>query len=280
MKHPCILSICLALLCLPAHPLWAKPASETPARPAFTKQPASRPAFIVAIDAGHGGKDGGAQGPDGILEKTVVLAIAQKLAALIRQEPGMRGVMVRGGDEFIGLHQRAEIARVASVDLFLSLHADAYEDGDARGFSVFTLSATGATSEAARCLADRENAGEVGGVDLKAQEAVLASVLVDLSKNANLEASDQAAATLLDALQQEFKVHNPVVQKAGFAVLKSLDVPSVLIETGFISNPAEAAKLVDSRHQDRLARAILQGIRRYARATPRFPNAPVIPPKP
>lgn len=249
-----------------------------PPRPG-NHRPARLPAFVVAIDAGHGGKDSGARGPGGALEKAVVLAIAQLLAGLIRQEPGMRGVMVRNGDEFVGLHQRAAIARAAQADLFISLHADAYEDSDTQGSSVYTLSATGATSEAARFLADRENAGEVGGIELKSQEATLASVLVDLSKNANLEASDQAATHLLQALQREFKLHNPVIQKAGFAVLKSLDVPSVLIETGFISNPREEAKLLDHRHQQRLARAILTGIRAYAKALHRLPITPAKPPK-
>ena len=179
----------------------------------------------------------------------------------------MRGVMVRSGDTFVDLRGRAAAAQKARADLFVSLHADAYADSEASGLSVFTLSETGASSEAARCVADRENAGAIGGVELKAQDALLASVLVDLSKNATLEASDQAANQVLAALRQEFPVHSPVVQKAGFAVLKSLDVPSLLIELAFISNPGEEAKLIDTHHQRRLAKAILRGIRAFANAT-------------
>ena len=227
--------------------------------------------FVVVIDAGHGGKDSGARGPRGTLEKDVTLAIARRLAALIQTQPGMRGVLVRKDDTFVGLRRRAEIARLSRADLFISLHADSFESSDIHGSSVLTLSETGATSEAARCLADRENAGEVGGVDLGAQEATVASVLVDLSKNATLEASDQAATRVLAALQKEFTLHNPKIQKAGFAVLKSLDVASLLIETAFISNPDEEARLLDPRHQERLARAIFTGIRAYAVSLGRLP---------
>jgi N-acetylmuramoyl-L-alanine amidase len=188
--------------------------------------------------------------------------------------------MVRNGDQFVDLRQRAAIARKARADLFISLNADAYENSDAAGLSVYTLSATGASSEAARCLADRENAGEVGGVELKTQDALLASVLVDLSKNAAIEASDQAAAAVMTALQKEFPVHNPVIQKAGFAVLKSLDVPSMLIETTFISNPGEESKLLDPRHQARIARAILNGIRAFKDSSGRLTEASSQEPRP
>jgi N-acetylmuramoyl-L-alanine amidase len=274
---PCL----LASWCLVTPAIAAKPVGDPGGRaPAVSRSSPATAAFVVVIDAGHGGKDGGAQGPNGTLEKDVVLAIAKQLAALIRQEPGMRGVMVRSGDQFVDLRRRAEIARKAQADLFISLHADAYEDSDAAGLSVFTLSETGASSAAARCLADRENAGEIGGVDLKAQEAMLASVLVDLSKNATIEASDQAANRVMAALQKEFPVHNPAIQKAGFAVLKSLDVPSMLIETTFISNPGEESKLLDPRHQERIARAILRGIRAYRSETSRITKISVKPPGP
>lgn len=264
--------ILLHSFCLPGSALAAKPVGSLSKRPAAAQTSLTKATFVVAIDAGHGGKDAGALGPNGEQEKAIVLAIARRLAVLIRREPGMRGVMVRDGDDFVGLHQRAEIARKAQADLFISLHADAYGDEAVQGSSVFTLSETGATSEAARCLADRENAGLVGGVDLKAQDAMLASVLVDLSKNATQEASDLAASQLLAALREAFKIHNPVIQKAGFAVLKSLDMPSVLIETGFISNPDEAARLLDPRHQEELARALLKGIRAYANQSTRQPG--------
>ena len=221
--------------------------------------------FVVVIDAGHGGKDGGALGQHGTLEKDVVLSIAKKLEAIIQREPGMRSIMVRSDDRFLNLHKRAEVAHKTDADLFISLHADAYEDNLTQGSSVFTLSETGATSEAARYLADRESATLVGGLNLRDQEMTLASILVDMSKNATMEASDKAAASLITALEKEFRIHNHAIQKANFAVLRSLDVPSVLIETGFISNPEEEERLLDPGHQKRLAKALFEGIRSYAR---------------
>ncbi len=250
------------LLLLQANPISAE--AKSPAKDSISDRPTLGQAFIVAIDAGHGGKDGGALGPNGTLEKDVVFSIAKKLVTLIRNEKVMRSVMVRTGDNYLDLRKRAETAHEARADLFISLHADAYEDNMTQGSSVFTLSETSATSEAARYLADRENAAEVGGVDLKKQDAILASVLVDMSKNATLEASDKAATSLITALEKEFKVHNHKIQKANFAVLRSLDVPSVLIETGFISNPEEEKRLLDPRHQERLARALFRGIKTYA----------------
>lgn len=221
--------------------------------------------FVVVIDAGHGGKDGGALGQHGTLEKDVVLSIAKKLEAIIQREPAMRSIMVRSDDRFLDLHKRAEVAHKTDADLFISLHADAYEDNLTQGSSVFTLSETGATSEAARYLADRESATLVGGLNLRDQEMTLASILVDMSKNATMEASDKAAASLITALEKEFRIHNHAIQKANFAVLRSLDVPSVLIETGFISNPEEEERLLDPGHQKRLAKALFEGIRSYAR---------------
>ena len=218
--------------------------------------------FTVAIDPGHGGKDSGAIGPTGIQEKDVVLAIGKRLRDFIRVESGMKAVMIRSDDRFVDLKRRAEIAREVHADLFISLHADAYEDGAVKGSTVFVLSENGASSEAARCLADRENAGEVGGVDLGAEDAMVASVLVDLSKNANREASEKAARFVMLSLAHDFKIHNPTVQKAGFRVLKSLDVPSILIETGFISSQEEEARLTDPKMQDRLARSIFFGIKK------------------
>lgn len=238
--------------------LWA----ESAPKPEPKSSPKAR--FVVVIDAGHGGKDSGALGPRGSQEKTVVLAIAKRLQDYLRQEAGIRPVMVRQGDQFVSLSERAKIARQAHADLFVSLHADAYEESGARGSSVYILSETGASSEAARALADREDVGEVAGVDLRTEDALLAGVLVDLSKNASLEASELAATRVLKALRKDLKVHHDAVQKAGFKVLKSLDVPSVLVETGFISNPEEEASLIDPHQQDRIARALLRGIKAYA----------------
>ena len=221
--------------------------------------------FVVVIDAGHGGKDSGAIGPSGTQEKDIVLSIARRLKDFIRVEPGMKAVMVRSDDHFVELRRRAEIAREAQADLFISLHADAYEDGAVKGSTVFVLSENGASSAAARTLADRENAGEVGGVDLGAEDAMVASVLVDLSKNANREASEKAARSIMLSLAHDFKIHNATVQKAGFKVLKSLDVPSLLIETGFISSTDEESRLGDPKQQERLARAIFKGIQSLTR---------------
>ena len=238
---------------------------------AFGVTPAKMPpdghrgtSFVVVIDAGHGGKDSGALGPRGTQEKTVVLAIAKRLNDYLHHEAGIHPVMVRQNDLYVSLSERAKLARRVHADLFISLHADAYEGPEARGSSVYTLSQHGASSEAARTLADRENAGEVGGVDLRTEDAVLAGVLVDLSKNASLEASEVAATRMLKVLRQHLKVHHEAVQKAGFKVLKSLDVPSMLIETGFISNPDEESTLMDPKQQDKIARALLRGIKAYA----------------
>jgi N-acetylmuramoyl-L-alanine amidase len=223
-----------------------------------------RKRFVVALDAGHGGKDTGALGTEGNQEKDIVLAIARKLEALLKAEPGIRPVMIRQDDEFIELRQRMERARKEHADLFVSLHADAYNDPHAKGASVFTLSEHGATSEAARRLADRENAADrIGGVALHDKDEVLASVLLDLTQNATMEASDRAAANILQALQKTHTIHQPGIQKAGFAVLKSPDVPSVLVETAFISNPEEELKLRSPAYQDQIATAIAEGIRTY-----------------
>jgi len=219
---------------------------------------------VIAIDAGHGGKDTGAIGPGGTLEKNVVFAVARRLEALIRAEPGMRPVMVRHGDQFIDLRQRADLARRARADLFVSIHADAYVNAEAKGSSVFTLSPHGASNVAARWLADRANAADlVGGVKLRDKDKLLASVLLDLSQGATQESSDRAALRILGELEKNHHLHHRDVQKAGFVVLMSPDMPSLLVETAFISNPREEQSLRSAQHQDRLARSIFAGIRRH-----------------
>ena len=219
---------------------------------------------VVAIDAGHGGEDPGARGPSGVHEKDVVLAVARKLAKLVDKEPGMRSVLIRDGDYYIPLRARIEKAHDARADLFVSIHADAFRDRRVRGSSVFTLSERGASSEAARWLADSENASDlIGGVTLDDKGDVLASVLLDLSQTATLEASNNLAQEMLNELRKTGKVHKPSVQSAGFVVLKSPDIPSVLVETAFISNPQEEKKLNDPLHQKRLAEGLMQGIRDY-----------------
>jgi len=249
-------------------------ASAIPAKPLADPaiQYRNRRSWIVAIDAGHGGKDTGAIGPTGIPEKNVVLAIARKLADFIRAEPDMKPVMIRNGDLFVDLHQRVATARDAKADLFVSLHADAYINDQARGSSVFTLSDHGATSEAARWLADRENAALVGGVKLAGDDPTLASVLLDLSQDATLDASDRIAGKILHELKKDFLVHHQAIQKAGFVVLKSPDIPSLLVETAFISNPEEELNLIDPQHQTQIARAVFKGIRAsFARIQSRRP---------
>jgi N-acetylmuramoyl-L-alanine amidase len=230
--------------------------------------PAARPA-LVAIDAGHGGQDPGAIGARGTLEKQVTLAIARRLEALVKKEPGMRPLMIREGDTFVHLHQRIQKAREAKADLFISIHADAFTNPNVRGSSVFTLSERGATSEAAKWLADRENsADQLGGVDLKSSDDVLANVLLNMSQNATLEHSGEAAGAVLRNLSRLGDTHKAQVQKAGFVVLKSPDIPSMLVETAFISNPEEEARLTTPAHQQRLAEAILAGVKAYFRKYP------------
>lgn len=219
---------------------------------------------VIAIDAGHGGNDPGARGPRGTREKEVVLAIAKRLDALIRKEPGMRSVMIRTGDYYVGLRQRIKKARKAKADLFVSIHADAFKKSTVKGSSVFTLSRRGASSEAARWLAAHENAVDlVGGVSLDDKDDMLASVLLDLSQTATKEASSNVAAKVLRNLKSMGAVHKKTVQSAGFVVLKSPDIPSILVETAFISNPDEEKKLRSSKYQDRLAKAVFSGLQDY-----------------
>ena len=249
------------------------PSQQTAVKPVMAKKSVTAKTqqrdLVIAIDAGHGGEDPGAIGRSGAREKDVVLAIARRLAALIKQEPGMRPVMIREGDYYIGLRQRMDKARKHNADLFVSIHADAFRDRRARGSSVFVLSSRGASSEMARWLAVKENSADLGGgVSLDDKDDLLAEVLLDLSQTATNEASVDIAGTMLRELRGLGKTHKKTVQKAGFVVLKSPDIPSVLIETAFITNPAEERKLRDKRHQEKLARSMLRGISRYFSAHP------------
>jgi len=219
---------------------------------------------VIAIDAGHGGEDPGAIGPRGTREKDVTLAIARKLAAKVDAEPGMRAVMIRDGDYYVRLRERIARAREHRADLFVSIHADAFHDRRVRGSSVYTLSHGGATSEAARWLAERENRADlIGGVELREQNDVLAKVLIDMSQNATMEHSGIAATKVLANLRRLGDVHQRHIQKAGFAVLKSPDIPSMLVETAFISNPDEENRLRSGAHQDQIASSLLAGVRDY-----------------
>lgn len=226
--------------------------------------------IIIAIDAGHGGDDPGAIGPNGVKEKDVVMAIARKLKKLVDREPGMRGVLIRNGDYFVGLKKRVKLARETHrADFFVSIHADSFSDRRARGSSVYTLSTGGATSEMARRLAEKENASDlVGGVSLDDKDDLLRSVLLDLSQTATIEASTDVAGRVLSGLKGVNKLHKRKVEQAGFRVLKAPDVPSILVETAFISNPSEERKLRSPAHQQKLAEAVMKGVRSYFKQNP------------
>jgi len=224
--------------------------------------------MIVAIDAGHGGEDPGAIGPSGMYEKNIVMALARELQRQVEQAPGMTPVMIRTGDYYVALNERFQRAREARADLFVSIHADAFRDFRVRGSSVYVLSRSGASSQAARLLAQSENQADlIGGVDLDQGDDMLRSVLLDLSQSASLEYSRTAASRILDELETVGRNHRKQVESANFVVLRSPDVPSVLVEVGFISNPKDEANLGSRQHRSRLAGAIRRGIERHFRET-------------
>ena len=223
--------------------------------------------IVIAIDAGHGGHDPGAIGPNRTREKDVALQVSRELAKRINAEPGMQAVLIRDRDVFIDHRERTAIARRHKADLFVSIHADAVDDRRARGASVYALSLKGASDDAARQLARRENAS-VGGVSLDDKDDVLASVLLDLSQNAALSASLDVGNHVAKQMGKVAKMHRHTVQQAGFLVLKSPDLPSILVETAFISNPSEERKLRDKGYRGRLSNSILAGIRDYFYTNP------------
>jgi N-acetylmuramoyl-L-alanine amidase len=225
--------------------------------------------IVVAIDAGHGGVDPGSVGKRGTYEKHVTLSIARRLKERIDREPGMRAILTRDNDAFVEHRERIARARRQQADMFVSIHADSYTNRSVAGSSVYVLSARGASDESARWLADRENAADlIGGVKLDDKDSVLASVLLDLSQSASMSASVDAADKVMHELYKIGNITNRGVKHAGFLVLKSPDIPSLLVETAFISNPVEEARLIDARHQQRLAEAIHQGVRAYFYANP------------
>ncbi len=235
--------------------------------------------LIVAIDAGHGGEDPGARGKHGSYEKNITLAIARKVKALVDDAPNMRGVLIRDGDYFIPLIGRVAKARKVNADLFISIHADAFIKPKARGSSVFALSEHGATSAAARWLAKKENEADlIGGVNIAVKDPYLARTLLDLSQTATINDSMKLAKHVLNELGGINDLHRGQVEQAGFAVLKSPDIPSILVETAFISNPDEERRLNDEDYQEKLANAILGGVKRYfaqnpALSKPKFAQA-------
>ena len=228
--------------------------------------------IVIAIDAGHGGDDPGAIGPKRIREKNVVFAISKQLEKIIDGVPGFDGMLVRTGDYYVPLKKRASIARKQRADLMISVHADAFRLASARGASVYALSQRGATSENARYLADRENRADLiggsGGVSLNDKDEMLAQVILDLSMTATLTTSLQVGDEVLKSIGGIARLHKRKVEQAGFVVLKSPDIPSILVETGFISNPDEARKLNQSAYRKKMAKAIFAGVRRYFEANP------------
>jgi len=232
-------------------------------------QQSARRDMIIAIDAGHGGEDPGAMGPGRVQEKNVVMAIARELSALFQAEAGFQPTLIRTGDYYISLKGRRDLARQRQADLFVSIHADAFHRKEAHGASVYALSTGGATSTAADYLAQRENAADlVGGVSLSDKDDVLAGVLADLSMTSTLDTSLKLGDQVLRNVDGITKLHKQRVEQAGFAVLKSPDIPSILVETGFISNPQEAALLATQSYQKKMAAAIYWGIREWFAAHP------------
>ena len=245
----------------------AEPATPRPAMPSdasrITMQPGMR-TLVVAIDPGHGGQDPGASGPSGKREKDVTLAVARELARQVNATPGLRAYLTRDTDVFIPLPMRAQRARAAKADIFVSIHADAAENRSANGSSVFVLSTKGASSQRARWLADKENAADlIGGVSLQRTEGTLANVLLDLAQSGNMKASEDAANHVLSGLKQIGKAHKSQLERANFAVLRTSDMPAMLVETAFISNPDEERRLTDPAYQRRVAGAVLDGVRTY-----------------
>jgi len=239
-------------------------------KPVATETLVSTKEISIAIDAGHGGIDSGTVGQGGTLEKAVVLAIAKELATQLETEPGMRPFLIRNGDYFLELRRRVELAREYQADLFISIHADAYP-GSSRinGSSVYMLSQSGASSEAAQWLADKENSADLlGGISLNDKDELLASVLINLSQAGTLEASALVGNSVLKALKTVGSNHFASIQQANFMVLRSPEIPSILIETSFLSNPDDEKKLNDPEYRWQIAQAILVGVREYFAAHP------------
>ncbi|MFO1346118.1 MAG: N-acetylmuramoyl-L-alanine amidase [Rhodocyclaceae bacterium] len=254
-------------------PLDDKPVAAEPQQPAVAEKRPGKPVVdrlvTITLDPGHGGEDPGAVGRGGSHEKNVTLAVAKRLKAKIDAEPNMRAVLTRDSDFFVPLHMRVQKARRVQSDLFVSIHADAFIKPDARGASVFVLSENGASSSAARWLANKENAADlIGGVNFGTKDPMLARTLLDLSQTATINDSLKLGKAVLGELDRVGDLHKPHVEQAGFAVLKAPDIPSILVETAFISNPEEERRLNDEAYQDKLAEAVMSGIRKYFKLNP------------
>ena len=250
--------------------------SEKPKAPEKSKASRVSRLAIIVIDAGHGGEDPGATGRHGSREKNITLTIARRLKALVDAEPNMRALLTRDGDYYLPLHVRVDKARKVKADLFVSIHADAFIRPHARGSSVFALSERRATSEAASWLAKKENEADlVGGVNLDVKDVYLKKTLLDLAQTATIDHSLRLGDLVLRRLGSVNNLHRPRVEQASFAVLKAPDVPSILVETAFISNPQEEKRLNDESYQNKLARALLDGIRDYVVKHPPRPSSPL-----
>jgi N-acetylmuramoyl-L-alanine amidase len=246
-----------------------QPSASSPEHAAVAPGKKTDRLVVVALDPGHGGEDPGAIGPTGLKEKDVVLAVALQLRDRLNSVPGMRAMLTRDEDFFVPLHERVRKARRVQADLFVSIHADAFLNREARGASVFALSQGGASSSAARWMANKENAADlVGGVNIKAKDATVLRTLLDMSTTAQIKDSMKLAGEVLGQIGKVGRLHKPRVEQAGFAVLKAPDIPSILVETAFISNPGEEAKLRDPDYQQRLVEAVFTGIRRYFAKNP------------
>ncbi|MCZ6667566.1 MAG: N-acetylmuramoyl-L-alanine amidase [Gammaproteobacteria bacterium] len=240
--------------------------SPTPIVTSQQQRQRQKKEIIIAIDPGHGGRDPGAIGKKGTREKDITLAVAKKMKTLINRTPGYRAVLTRESDRFVVLRNRVKKAREHQADLFLSIHADSFRSARVRGASVYALSLSGASSEAARWIAEKENASDlIGGISLDDKDDLIASVLLDLSQTATIQDSLELGSDVLRNLGKVSKLNNKKVQQAGFAVLKAPDMPSILIETAFLSNPAEEKKLRSSKHQQKLANALFAGIKAHMR---------------
>lgn len=240
-------------------PAAVQPPVPVPVQPAAAMRP-----LVIAIDAGHGGQDPGAVGPTGTREKDVTLSIARELGRQIDATPGLRAYLTRDSDVFIPLNQRARLAREAGADMFISIHADAAHNRNAKGSSVYVLSLRGASSQRARWLADKENAADlIGGVRLEETDDTLASVLLDLTQSGQMKASEDAGRHILEGLKRIGNNHKPHIERANFAVLRTSDMPAMLVETAFLSNPEEEKRLINPQFQRTVARAVLDGVNTY-----------------
>ena len=220
--------------------------------------------FVIAIDPGHGGRDPGAIGKKGTREKDIALAVGKKMKALVNRTPGYKAILTRDADRYVSLRSRVNKAREAEADIFVSLHADAFHKSHVKGASVYALSLSGASSEAARWAAKKENASDlIGGISLDDKDDLIASVLLDLSQTATIQDSLDLGSDVLSQIGKVSRLNNKKVQQAGFVVLKAPDMPSILIETAFLSNPAEEQKLRSPKHQQKLAKAVFSGIRSH-----------------